>query len=86
MASPEINRIRLERGMDPREPFIVDLSYDDPSTPSEFVANAAAVINNQAELGKITTDEAYTRMHELEAMRAQWGDGWADRYGPLPEY
>ena len=86
MASPETNKVRIAFGMDPEPPFVVDLPYSDPKMPSEFVANAMATIHNQAELGKITNQEAYDRIHELDDMRAEWGDGWIDRYGPLPEY
>lgn len=86
MASPEINKIRASLGMEPEPPFIVGLPFEDPKTPSDFVANGIAEIHNQAELGQITTYEAYLAMHELDDMRAKWGDGWEDRYGPLPEY
>lgn len=86
MASPEGNRVRAKFGMEPEPPKIIDPIHDDPQTPSEFVANAAAVISNRAELGEITEEQACLALQELEDMRAQWGDGWQDRYGPSPEY
>lgn len=85
MASPEGNRVRKKYGMEPEPPMIMDAPYGDPQTPSEFVANAAAVISNRAELGEITEEEACFALQELEDMRAQWGDGWENRYGPQTE-
>ena len=86
MASEAINEIRMSLGMEPEPPYIVDLPYDAPQTPSEHVENAMAVLHNKAELGEITSEEASDAMHELDAMRAEWGDGWEDRYGPLPDF
>ena len=85
MASPEINEIRERFGMVPEPPHVVKAPFADPSTPSEMYANAAATIHNQAELGEISTDEAYERLHALDAERAEFGDGWQDRYGESPE-
>jgi len=86
MASPEVNRIRIAFGMEPEPPHIVDMPYSDPGTPSEYVANSFAILHNRAELGEISDAEASEEMHRLDEMRAGWGDGWKDRYGPLPDY
>ena len=86
MASEEINAIRKQFHMDPEPPKIWELPHDDPTTPSEFYENAVVVIHNRAELGEITTQEAYDLLHEMEDERAAMGDGWEDRYGPAPDF
>ena len=86
MASPEGNKAREYFGMEPEPPKIMDAPYPDPQTPSEYVANAAAVISNKAELGEISEMEASLELQKLEDMRSEWGDGWHDRYGPPPEH
>ena len=86
MASPEANRIRRELGLDYQPPVIIDSPYANPTTPDELAANSVAVLHNRAELGEITDEEASKLMREIDSTRAEWGNGWADRYGPLPNY
>lgn len=86
MASPGANQVRSELGLEIEPPVLIGLPYANPVSPSEYAANAIATLNDQAELGLISDEEASRRMRELDDMRSKWGDGWSDRYGPLPNY